>query len=328
MRVVSLLPSATEILCHVGGAGLLVGRSHECDWPQGLQDLPVLTGARIAPPAHPGDSAAIDSRVREAREQGQSLYTLDTQMLERLEPDLILAQDLCDVCSIDPATVRAAANAIGRRTGRTPEVIQLNPQSVEQVWDDCLTVGAAVGLQRRAGEAVAALRERFYAAADAVPAFGPAPVVGFLEWTDPPFVAGHWNVQLIERAGGRHPLNETVAQGDAGAAEGAMHSQRRAGPSIAVPAEVLAAVAPEHLVIAPCGLTLDQTRAVAAELAAKPWFAGLPAARAGRVALVDGNQMFNRPGPRLVDAFQWLVAWLHDRPHDIPAGFPWQPMAL
>ncbi|MEQ8845232.1 MAG: ABC transporter substrate-binding protein [Phycisphaerales bacterium] len=334
MRIVSLLPSATEILCLVGGKDLLVGRSHECDFPSGpdggLGHLPVLTAARTTYAGGPGASAAVDQQVRTAlsgSSEGSSppsLYELDTQMLETLEPDIILTQNLCEVCSIALPEVEAAAQRIGERTGREPRVISLDPHTLEQVYDDCLAIGKAIGHEGDAMHAVAQLRERFYAAADLVPAFAHAPVVGFLEWTEPIFIAGHWTVQLIERAGGRHPLNETVAKAGAGSAMGAMHSERVAGKSIAVPPEVFAATQPEALVVAPCGLTLAQTREAAQELADQDWFQSLPAVQAGKVALVDGNQYFNRPGPRLVDAFEWLVAWLHDRPERMPAGFAWE----
>ncbi|OAB61281.1 hypothetical protein AY599_01970 [Leptolyngbya valderiana BDU 20041] len=329
MRIVSLLPSATEILCLVGGGDLLVGRSHECDFPGGLEHLPVLTAARTAYAGGPGSGGAaadVDRQVRETLSDSSSLYELDTQMLESLRPDIILTQNLCEVCSIALPEVQAAARRIGETTGTEPRIISLDPHTLEQVYDDCLTIGAAIGKEDRAVRAVADLRERFYAAAEVVPSFAYAPVVGFMEWTDPLFIAGHWTVQLIERAGGRHPLNETIAKDDAGAAAGAMHSERVAGKSIAVPPEVFAATQPEALVIAPCGLTLDQTRDAAQELADQDWFRSLPAVQAGKVALVDGNQHFNRPGPRLVDAFEWLTAWLHDRPERMPEGFAWEAM--
>lgn len=323
-RIVSLLPSATEILCLVGGRCLLIGRSHECDFPPGLDHLPVLTAARTAYAGGPGASADIDRQVRETLSDSSSLYELDTGMLESLRPDIILTQNLCDVCSIALPEVQAAAKRIGERTGREPRVISLDPHTLEQVYDDCLTIGRAIDHEDQAMHAVTRLRERFYAAADLVPTFAHAPVVGFMEWTDPIFIAGHWTVQLIERAGGRHPLNETVAKPQAGAAAGAMHSERTAGKSIAVPASIFAATQPEALVIAPCGLNLAQTRDATRELVSQDWFQSLPAVRSGKVALVDGNQYFNRPGPRLVDAFEWLTAWLHDRPERMPTGFAWE----
>lgn len=321
MRVVSLLPSASEILCAIGGGHLLVGKSHECDHPESLADLPVLTGQRTTYESDP-DPARIDSQVREALAAGESLYTLDTDLLAELQPDLILTQDLCEVCSVDLSTVRAAAEKIKKKTGHAPEVLSLDPHTIEAVFDDLLRVGEAVGLQEQAMQASVELRGRLHSAQDFVNPYTEGPVVGFLEWTDPIFVAGHWNVQLIERAGGRHPWNPTVAAEDAGAAAGPQMAYRSAGKSITVTPAQFAAEGPEYLVIAPCGLTLEQTKAETAKLAEQDWFQSLPAVKNGNVALVDGNQMFNRPGPRLVDAFEFLVGFLNDRPEVIPVGFP------
>lgn len=323
MRIVSLLPSATEILALVGGRGLLVGRSHECDFPAGLSDVPILTsswnsagmggGATTAP-------AEIDRQVRDRLAAGESLYRLDTDLLASLKPDVILTQDLCEVCSIDLNTVRAAVRGLSP----TPRIVSLNPHTVEDVLDDVLTVGEAAGLHSRATEEVVKLRERMFRAQEFVNPFVDGPVVGFLEWTDPLFVAGHWNVQLIERAGGRHPLNPTVAKEEAGAAAGPQQGERRAGKSIAVPEKLFAAMRPEFVVIAPCGVGLEGAMGMARELARKEWWGESPAVRNGRVAVVDGNQMFNRPGPRLVEAFEWMVGWMNGREELVPRGFPWR----
>ncbi len=325
MRIVSLLPSATEILALIGAADRLVGRSHECDHPGGLGHLPALTASRAgSAPGHAlvGDMApsAIDERVRTLNDAGQPLYTLDEARLASLEPDLIITQDVCAVCSIDHATVLSAAE----RMPGTPRVLSLNPETVEGVLDDILAVGSAIGMEREAMHAVVGLRERADRALEHVNPYTEGPVVGFMEWTDPIYVAGHWSVQLIERAGGRHPLNETVARPGSGAAVGPQQAERVAGKSIAVSSNVFAAVKPDHLVIAPCGLTLAQSIAETDRLLEQAWFRELPAVRAGRVAIVDGNQMFNRPGPRLYDALEFLVGRLNDRPSLIPEGFPWE----
>jgi len=333
IRVVSLLPSATEIVAALGAGHLLVGRSHECDFPGTLRALPILTGVGRAPPPHaqdePGESrdrppptpADIDRAVRDSLNAGHSLYTLDTGALAELKPDVILTQDLCQVCSIDLETVRAVASTLDP----SPRVVSLNPQTVEDVFDDVITVGRAVGFDAEASRLVVALRNRLFAASEHINPYADPVNVAFLEWTDPIFIGGHWTPQLIERAGGRHPLNPCVAPDDAGAAAGPQQAWAKAGKSVTVPPDVLVASRPEAIIISPCGLDLDATRACARELAKRDWFQDLPAARAGRVALVDGNQMFSRPGPRLVDAFEWLVGWLHGLPKLIPPGFPWEP---
>lgn len=322
MRIVSLLPSATESLLAITGdvhhpRATLVGRSHECDFPDSpsLRALPILTAARTTFQS----SAQIDREVAAQLSTGQSLYTLDTDLLARLKPDLIITQDLCRVCSIDLHSVRTLAASLSPQ----PRILSLNPSTIEAVLDDLLTIGEAINLPAPAAAVVGALRERLYRAEEFVTPFAAAPTIAFLEWTDPLFVGGHWTPQLIERAGGLHPLNPTAAPESAGAAAGPIgQTLRAAGPSIRVPAEVVAAIRPEFLIICPCGLSLADAQRETRLLAQQPWWPDLPAVRAGRVAIVDGNQMFNRPGPRLVDAFEWLVGWLNNRPEIIPPRFP------
>lgn len=326
MRVASLLPSATEILLAITGPDAatprgpvhLVGRSHECDFPKGLEHIPVLTAARTTFTT----AAEVDRQVREQLSSGASLYTLDTALLESLQPDLIITQDLCEVCSIDLNTVRAVV----ARMARPPAIVSLNPQTFEGVFDDILTVGEAVGMPKAAVDAVVALRQRAYAAEEFVTPFTDRVNTTFMEWTDPIFIGGHWTPQLIERAGGVHPLNPSVPIEGAGAAEGPIgQTLRRAGKSVRVPSEILAATRPEALIICPCGLSLEQALTETRSLAAQPWWSTLPAVKRNKVAVIDGNHMFNRPGPRLVDALEFLVGYLNDRPELIPRDFPWAP---
>jgi ABC-type Fe3+-hydroxamate transport system substrate-binding protein len=327
MRVVSLLPSATEIVGALGATPLLVGRSHECDHPADVASLPVLTSQRTAG-AEPGEidrpePGEIDRQVREALDRGESLYRLDEETLRRLSPDVILTQDLCDVCTIDLATVRRVAAGLSP----PPLVVSLDPDSVEAVLDDVLTVGRAVGFDDAARRLVVELRARLFSAAERVNPYDDGPSVAFLEWTDPLFVGGHWTPQLIERAGARHPLNPTRSAPDAGAAAGPQQAFAKAGKSRQVTPDELVRSAPDAIIICPCGMNLEQASECAHELAREPWWPELPAVRTGRIAIVDGSQMFNRPGPRLVDAFEWLVGWLNDRANLIPPGFPWEPLA-
>lgn len=343
MRVVSLLPSATEIIDALGGRSLLVGRSHECDLPPhipvpgaasatqhppaerspalGIDHLPVLTAARTTYVS----AAQVDRDVRRALASSSdgtnaapTLYSLDADLLARLRPDVILTQDLCHVCSIDLAAVRRVAESLSPR----PQVVSLNPMTVEGVLDDVLTVGRAVGLLPQAEALVVRLRERMYAAQECVNPYDDGPSVAFIEWTDPIFVGGHWTPQLIERAGARHPLNPTIPIPASGAAAGPIGvTLRAAPPSRVVTLDDLLASRPDAVIVCPCGLTLDQTKA---EFARSPLRDALEQLTPRpRLALVDGNQMFNRPGPRLVDALEWLVGWLHERPDLVPAGFPW-----
>ncbi len=319
MRVISLLPSATEILAFIGASDMLVGRSHECDFPASITDRPVLTSAKTTFQS----SAQTDRAVSELAASGHPLYAVDEKLLQSLKPDVILTQNLCRVCSIDLATVQRLVAAMHPQ----PKIVSLDPHTVEGVIDDVLTVGEAVGMAREAQVAATAMREELYRLSDYVNPFDDGPNVAMLEWCDPLFIGGHWTPQLIERAGARHPLNATQPVEGSGAAAGPIGlTQRAAGKSVRVPPEVLVASRPEYLVIAPCGLTLEQTRREVEGLKAKTWWRELPAARNGRVALVDGNQYFNRPGPRLVDAFAFLVGWLNGRPELVPEGFAWEVM--
>jgi iron complex transport system substrate-binding protein len=298
-RVVSLLPSATELLCECGGGSLLVGRSHECDWPPTVIEKPILTRART----HGGDSRSIDEEVRSSLAQGQSLYELDAERLAALAPDVILTQDLCDVCSIDLATVRRIAQSLPNQ----PTIVSLNPTNVFHVFDDLLTIGGAIGRDRQAEEAMVRLRDRYWRTVDYVNPYVPGPETLFLEWMGPLFVGGHWTPQLIEAAGGQHSLNQ------------------KGQKSRAVEPEEVLAAAPERVIVCPCGYSLDAIARELPSLMGERWWPLLPAVLSGRADMlvaVDGNQMFNRPGPRLVDAFEWLVGWINDRPELIPRTFP------
>jgi len=331
MRIVSLLPSATEILFLLGAADRLVGRSLECDHPPEALSLPALTAQTWANPGlSPSEIDRVVSSAVASSDSGQpssgvagSLYSLDADRLHALRPDLIITQDLCSVCSIDLATVRGVA----ARMQPSPRVLSLNPTTFEGVFEDVLAIGAAIGEERRASDLVVALRERFFRAADFVNPFDRAPSVLVLDWADPLYVAGHWTPQLVERAGGEHPLNSTTPMPGAGAGAGGQMAHRIAGPSRRISPHEVRDAEIEALILCPCGIPLAEVPAHLAVLEKQAWWAELPAVRNGRVALVDGNQMFSRPGPRLIEAFEWLVGWLNNRPELIPAGFPWMPAA-
>jgi len=323
-RVASLLPSATEMLYAIGAGGHLVARSHECDWPAAAMrsDVTVLTASMTA--GVPVDQ--IDAEVRRLLGLGQPLYTVDSGKLHAAQPDLILTQDLCRVCSIDTASVKRIAGEMSTAADKPVKILSLDAVTLEGVLDDIVNVARAVGCEAAGRATVTALRERLYSLGEYINMFADGPNVAFLEWTSPLFVAGHWTPQLIERAGGRHVLNATVPIAGSGAAAGPIGAtERTCGKSVTVPAEVLVASKPEVLIICPCGLTLDQAWEATATLSTEAWWPQLPAVKAGRVAVVDGNAMFNRPGPRLIDAFAFLVGYLNDRPGLIPADFPWRP---
>lgn len=299
MRIVSLLPAATEMLGALGAIDRLVGRSHECDHPPGVERVPALTAQRIDSSA---GSTAIDAAVRAALASGAGLYLLDEARLAALRPDLILTQNLCQVCSIDLRRVEQVASTLAP----PPRILTFNPASLEDVFDDLLRLGEAIDRGDAAARAVVALRERYFTARDHVNAFTAGRTAVVIEWIEPLFVGGHWTPRLVEAAGAEHPLN---APGR---------------PSRVVSPDELAACDPDHLIIAPCGADLDWTQRELEPLRRAEWWSSLRAVRGGRVALVDGRAMFSRPGPRLVDAFCWLVGYLHGIDHLIPDGFPWR----
>ena len=317
MRIVSLVPSATETLVSIGGSSLLIGRSHDCDAPSDIRTLPALTRPR----AVSADHVETDRRTREALAIGQPLDELDSDSLRALAPDLILTQDRCGVCSIDAGTLRDAIGAMNPE----PAVLSLNPDSVEGMFDAALAIGAAAGLERQAEDAVTAWRERQHRAMDQVTPYVTGPRTAVLEWTDPLFIAGSWVPQLVERAGARHPLLPTTPIPGAGSGAGAHAAHRAAPPSRAVTPEELLEADIDALVVAPCGLDLDGARAAARALAQQPWWAELPAAQTDRVAAVSGT-LLSRPGPRLIDAQEWFVGWLNGRANMIDPGFPWSPL--
>lgn len=300
MRIVSLLPSATEIVCALGLEGDLVGVTHECDFPPSVKSLPKVTRTLIP---HDAASADIDTLVRQRLKVQTALYTLDVPTLERLRPDLLVTQALCDVCAVAEAEVQEAAC---RLPGR-PQVLNLEPMSLEDVFETLLLVGQATGRAEQARSAVASLQARVNAVVDRTATL-PAdarPRVAFLEWIDPPFNAGHWNPTLIEMAGGVDVL------GNAGQ------------PSRTLAWEEVVRAQPDVLFIACCGFDAERGRQDVPILERQTGWATLPCVQTGRVYVSDGNAYFSRPGPRLVDSLEILAHALHPDLH--PATFPAPP---
>ena len=283
MRVASLLPSATEMVHFCGAGDALVGVTHECDYPPGVEKLPHLTSSKIDPHM---SSAEIDAAIAGHLTDTGSIYALDSRLLEELAPDLIITQGLCDVCAVSADLVEEAASGLRTR------IFSLNPTSLREVLDDTVAVGEALGRGEEAREKVAALVERLARVEEAVAGL-PRPRVGCIEWLDPPFSAGHWIPEMVRIAGGEEVL--------AGPGE----------PSARLPWEEVFEAAPEVLVLMPCGF--DARRTVEEARRLLPGFSGLdlPAVRDGHVWAVDANSYFSRPAPRLVEGVEILARIFH-----------------
>jgi len=303
LRIVSLLPSATEIACALGLRDALVGVSHECDFPTDVSALPVLTSAKLDA-GRP--SADIDRDVRSLLEGGLGIYRIDVDALRALEPDLILTQDQCDVCAVSFGDVQAAVQEIARPG---TEIVSLRPGRLADVWCDVETVAVAAGVAAR-GRAVAdALRARVAGLAERTARL-PRPRLACLEWFAPLMAAGNWVPELATAAGATCEL----------AAAGAHSSW--------LDFQSLVDDRPEVLCAMPCGFTLTRTVAELIELLREPRWQEIPAVRTGHVFALDGSSYFNRPGPRLADSAEILAGLLHPAefghlvPHDAVLRVP------
>jgi iron complex transport system substrate-binding protein len=287
VRIASLLPSATEIVCSLGLEDALVAVSHSCDFAGRVESLPRVTRTRVP---HGAQSREIDAVVRDCLHRGESLYQLDEALLESLRPDLIVTQALCEVCAVGPAEVDRAVPALSSH----PRVITLEPRTLEEVFGAIEAVGAAVGRSESALALVSDLRRRVEAVRARSAALARRPRVAFLEWADPPICGGHWNPELVELAGGRDGLG------------------RRGEPSRRVAWEEVLAWQPEVMVLACCGFDEARGRRELDSLRLRPGFERLPCARDGRTYVMDGVRLFSRPGPSLVESLERLAAILHD----------------
>ncbi|MBD0354491.1 MAG: cobalamin-binding protein [Rubrobacteraceae bacterium] len=285
MRVASLLPSATEMVHFAGAGETLVGVTHECDYPPGVQKLPKLTSSKID---NSMTSAEIDAAIGRHLTDAGSIYTLDADLLAELSPDLIFTQGLCDVCAVSMNLLEEAASSLKSR----PEILSLNPASLDDVLEDAAKIGEALGRGRETGEKIAALRERLARVGEAVAGL-PRPRVGCIEWLDPPFSAGHWVPEMVRLAGGDELFS--------GPGE----------PSVRLSWDEVFGAAPEVLVLMPCGFGVERTIHEARALPEVPGWDELPALKNGRVWAVDANSYFSRPAPRLVEGVEILARLLH-----------------
>jgi len=285
VHICSLLPSATEILFALGLGDSVVGVTHECDFPPEAAKKPPLIRPRVDPQAPP---ALIDQQVTELVARGESIYSVDAELLASLAPDLIITQDLCHVCAASPDDLATALAGLSKR----PKILSLMPHSLADVWDDIRKIGEATGRRRDAQGLVITLEQKV-AAIEMRVAHSPRPRVLCLEWMDPFYAAGHWVPEMVMKAGGEDVLG------------------RASEPSFRATAEQIAEAAAEIIVVMPCGYSL---RRAAAEFTFKDLPSSwdrLPAIREQRVFAVDANSYFSRPGPRLSDGVELLAHLFH-----------------
>ncbi len=292
-RIVSLLPSATEIVACLGLGERLVGRSHECDFPAGVAELPVCTAARFSTDA---TSAAIDRSVKELLAQALSIYSIDEVVLSSLEPDLIVTQSQCEVCAVSLADVELATQ---RALGSSVRIVSLAAEDLEGTFADIETVAHAAGVGEVGGSVVAGLRARVSEIERRVAQrTTERPSTLCIEWLDPLMSAGNWMPEIVDAAGGRALL---------------------AHAGVTSPWIEWAQVTsdePDVIVVLPCGFGIARAREEIGLLTSRPGWSDLAAVRAGRVFLTDGNQYFNRPGPRIVDSIEIMAELLHPSEFD------------
>ena len=287
MRICSLLPSATEIVCALGLGDQLVAVTHECDFPPEVGTLPPITRSAID---HSGSSSReIHHHISQAVHTGSSIYDLDQNLLKELQPDLILTQELCQVCAVSYGSVQEAVRRLeGERT-----VLSLEPTTLSEILQTVEQVAKFTGLTEKALAASADSRPRVFA----------------MEWLDPPLVGGHWVPEMIEAAGGTNRLGSTGS------------------PSFKISWSQISQYDPQIIVLMPCGFNLARTQEEATQVEFPPEWHSSEAATSGRVYAVDGSSYFNRPGPRIVDGLQILAEIIH--PELFPRQSPihaWQPL--
>jgi iron complex transport system substrate-binding protein len=286
-RIVSLISSATEIVWALGEFDALVGRSHECDYPEHVKELPVCTRPTISVS---GDSREIDSLVKDRLRSALSVYEVFPDVLERLQPTHIITQTQCEVCAV---SLKDVEEALAAGLSCSPEVVPLNPNSLSDVWDDMRRVSRALGIVERGESVIEELKARMCAISRRALSDGNRPTVACIEWLEPLMAAGNWVPELVEMAGGVNLF------GEAG-----KHSPWMSW-------EQLVSADPDVIVIMPCGWDAARTEPEMHWLTDRPEWGRLRAVRNSRVHLTDGNQYFNRPGPRLVESLEILAGILH-----------------
>jgi iron complex transport system substrate-binding protein len=286
-RVVSLIASATEIICAVGARDLLVGRSHECDFPPDVARLPSLTEPKF-PVA--GTSYDIDARVKAILQEGLSVYRVNAEKLQALRPDIIVTQEHCEACAVSLKDVEAA---LGAWSGRRVEIVSLKPDALVDIWEDISKVALALGHQRQGERLVEQLKARMASIAKQSGAARTRPRSAVIEWIDPLMAGGNWMPELVEMAGGENLFGATGQ------------------PSPWLDWEQIVVADPDLILVHPCGFDMARTLQEMPLLERRPGWRELKAVRRQRIFVADGNQYFNRPGPRIVESLEMLAEIFH-----------------
>jgi iron complex transport system substrate-binding protein len=291
-RIVSLLPAATEISAALGLMDQVVGVSHECDFPAEANERPRVTHC----PVHNSGltSREVDEWVRRALRESGDIYTIDKPLLRKLQPDVILTQKLCDVCAVGYGTVARLAKTLPG----PPRVVNLEPTSLADIFDDIRRVGETCDVQERADKLIGNLSERAENVRERAARISDRRRCFLMEWVDPPFCSGHWGPELVEIAGGYDPLG------------------RKHQPSAQIEWQQVLDARPEIIVLALCGYDIDRARCDYELLKGFPGFDSIPASSSGEIYLVNASGYFARPGPRIVDSVEILAGILH------PSEFP------
>ncbi len=291
-RIVSLLPSATEIVCALGYGDRLVGRSHECDHPAEVGGLPACTSVKYGAE---GTSYEIDQKLRAVIQEGLSVYRVDGDLLRSLRPDVIVTQSQCEVCAVSLADVEAA---VCDWTDHAASIVSLEPNALEDILADFERVAAAMGEPERGDNFRREIEARMQRVARAAEALSGRPRVATVEWIEPLMAGGNWMPELIAMAGGEEVFG-------------------RAGEhSHWIEWQDLVAADPDVILVMPCGFDIAQSMADLPVLSGRPEWPRLKAVREGRVAVADGHQYFNRPGPRIAESLEILAEILHPQRFD------------
>lgn len=282
-RIISLLPAATEIICALGLEENLVGRSHECDYPQSIQHLPVCSDAKFLPGS---SSKAIDQQVKEILTNSLSIYKIDKDLIKSLNPNIIITQAQCDVCAV---SLKDVEESLFELIGSETQIISLEPNTLTAIFNDIRSVAKTLEIEERAAILLEDLEERVAIIKHKLKFFPDKPKVACIEWLEPIMVSGNWIPEMLEIAGGVSIL-----------AENGKHS-----PFIKW--EALQAEDPEIIIIMPCGFSIQRTMQEVTILFSQPGWIDLKAAKNNRIYIADGNHYFNRSGPRVVDSIEILA---------------------